>query len=107
MAALVVRPRRSPKDLAQTSPALLGFRAAADAHFVGPLGRCTTSTFATLRVDRLTARETELPLAQTRNGRNFDTLADCVPGVLWLENKHVGKLPGFCACLICVGSQPR
>jgi len=35
-----------------------GFRA--DDHFVGPLGRCTTSTFATLRVDRLAARETEL-----------------------------------------------
>jgi hypothetical protein len=33
---------------------------AAAAHFVGPLGRWTPSTFATLRVDRLAARETEL-----------------------------------------------
>jgi hypothetical protein len=38
---------------------VLGFRAAG-AHFVGSLGRCPTSTFATLRVDRLAVRETEL-----------------------------------------------
>ena len=31
----------------------------ADAHFVGPLGRCTTSTFASFLVDRLAKRETE------------------------------------------------
>jgi hypothetical protein len=32
---------------------------AAGAHFVGLLGRCTTSTLATLRVDHLAARQTE------------------------------------------------
>ena len=36
-----------------------GFRAA-DAHFVGSLGRSPATAFATLRVDRLAARETEL-----------------------------------------------
>jgi hypothetical protein len=41
------------------SPGPSGFRAAG-AHFVGPLGRCPTSTFATLRVNRLAIRETEL-----------------------------------------------
>ena len=40
-------------------PGPSGFRLA-DAHGVRPLGRCTTSTFATLRADRLAARETEL-----------------------------------------------
>ena len=59
MAVLVVRPSRNPKDLTQIHPALRVSRAAA-AHFVGPLGRWTPSTFATLRVDRLAARETEL-----------------------------------------------
>ncbi len=37
----------------------VGFRAA-DAHFVGPLGRRPATAFATLRVDRLAVRETEL-----------------------------------------------
>jgi hypothetical protein len=41
------------------SPGPSGFRAAG-AHFVGPLGRCPTSAFAALRVDRLAVRETEL-----------------------------------------------
>ncbi len=40
-------------------PGPSGFRAA-DAHFVGPLGRSPTTAFATLRVDRLAVRETEL-----------------------------------------------
>jgi hypothetical protein len=31
----------------------------ADAHGVRPLGRCTTSTFASFLVDRLAKRETE------------------------------------------------
>ena len=48
-----------PEGFDANSPGPLGFRAADD-HFVGSLGRCTTSTFATLRVDRLAARETEL-----------------------------------------------
>ena len=55
---LVARSSRSPKDLAQIQPGPLGFRAVG-AHFVGSLGRTTGTTFATLRVDRLTARETE------------------------------------------------
>ena len=48
-----------PEGFGPNQPGPSGFRAA-DAHFVGSLGRCTTSTFATLRVDRLVARETEL-----------------------------------------------
>ena len=48
-----------PEGFGPNQPGPPGFRAA-DAHFVGSLGRCTTSTFATLRVDRLAARETEL-----------------------------------------------
>ena len=48
-----------PEGFGPNQPGPLGFRAA-DAHFVVSLGRCTTSTFATLRVDRLAARETEL-----------------------------------------------
>jgi hypothetical protein len=47
------------EGFAANSPGPLGFRAAG-AHFVGPLGRCPTSAFAALRVDRLAARETEL-----------------------------------------------
>ena len=45
--------------------------------------------------------------APTRNGRNFHPLAGCVSGTIWLENKQIEGLPGFCACLICVGSQSR
>ena len=48
-----------PEGFDANSSGPSGFRAAA-AHFVGPLGRWTPSTFATLRVDRLAARETEL-----------------------------------------------
>ena len=48
-----------PEGFGPNQPGPSGFRTAA-AHFVGPLGRCTTSTFATLRVDRLAVRETEL-----------------------------------------------
>ena len=59
MVVPVVRPSRSPKDLTQINPALWVSRAAA-AHFVGPLDDGTPSTFATLRVRRLAARETEL-----------------------------------------------
>jgi hypothetical protein len=50
-----------PDGFGANSPGPSGFRAA-DAHFVGPLNRCTTSTFASLRVDRRTARETELTI---------------------------------------------
>ena len=39
-----------------------GFRTAG-VHFVGPLGRSSTTTFAILRVDRLAVRETELTIA--------------------------------------------
>ena len=48
-----------PEGFGPNQPGPSGFRAAG-AHFVGPLGRCITSTCATLRVDRLAARETEL-----------------------------------------------
>jgi hypothetical protein len=48
-----------PEGFGPNQPGPSGFRAA-DAHFVGSLGRCTTSTFATFRVDRLAVRETEL-----------------------------------------------
>ena len=48
-----------PEGFDANSPGPSGFRATG-AHFVGSLGRCTTSTFATLRVDRLAVRETEL-----------------------------------------------
>ena len=48
-----------PEGFGPNQPGPLGFRTA-DVHFVGPLGRCSTSTFATLRVDRLAVRETEL-----------------------------------------------
>jgi len=68
-AVLVARSNRSPKDLARTQPGPSGFRAAG-AHFVGPLGRTTGTTFAPLRVDRLTARETErFNLTQKRSSR--------------------------------------
>ena len=66
---LVARSSRSSKDLTQVQPGPLGFRAAGT-HFVGPLGRTTGTTFATLRVDRLTARETErFNLTRKRSSR--------------------------------------
>jgi hypothetical protein len=48
-----------PEGFGPNQPGPSGFRAA-DAHFVGSLGRSPATAFATLRVDRLAARETEL-----------------------------------------------
>jgi len=59
---VVHRPMPKPEGFGPNMPGRSGFRAAG-AHFVGSLGRCTTSTSATLRVDRLAVRETELTKA--------------------------------------------
>jgi len=48
-----------PEGFGANAPGPLGFRAAG-ARRVGSLGRCPTSTFASLLADRRSARETEL-----------------------------------------------
>ncbi len=48
-----------PEGFDANSPGPSGFRSV-DAHFVGSLGRTAGTTFAILRVDRHTDRETEL-----------------------------------------------
>ncbi len=50
-----------PEGFAVNAPGPSGFRPAG-AHFVGPLGRSPATAFATLRVDRLAGRETELTI---------------------------------------------
>ena len=50
-----------PEGFDANAPGPSGFRSAG-AHFVGSLGRTAGTTFATLRVDRLAVRETELTI---------------------------------------------